>query len=146
MKPEYSCKDSTYQQTKKTFAGLAGGMSPGFLADESFIPRWTKSQPTTQMCIVSGCSYLSFTLLQKATTEQLQHALTKLGLALERGCTLPAPLCKGHYHAVYNVIYPTHRATALHVECPSATLTPNCAQTQQQSNNTWQKRMGSKAH
>ena len=65
------------------------------------------------MCIVSGCSYLSFTLLQKATTEQLQHALTKLGLALERGCTLPAPLCKGHYHAVYNVIYPTqsHCAT-----------------------------------
>ena len=83
------------------------------LSDDTIVPRWNKPATETPACCVSDCHQLSHAMLQKATPEQLLQAFTALGLECGTHTPPPTPLCKEHYHAVYNAVYPTqyHCAT-----------------------------------
>ena len=59
-------------------------------------------------CSISLCKQNVFVSLKKATSEELKMTLTSAGLQ----CTttevpIPTPLCKHHYHLVYNMLQPT---------------------------------------
>ena len=76
------------------------------LSDSMFVPRWKKSNDKRECCI-QQCSNTVFASLHK-TSEQVQSAIQSGGLK----CSLstvptPAPLCKHHYHLVYNLLQPT---------------------------------------
>ena len=92
------------------------------LSDTTFKPRWCKVHASKKGCVISGCGNDSFASLHKPTMESIQQALATLGLESSHS-TVPMPLCKEHYHAVYNAIYPTQFycvtcAMSLRYSCP----------------------------
>lgn len=71
------------------------------LADSTYTPRWEKVQK--KQCCIAQCCDSVFASLHKVTSTQLQTAFQTAGLK----CTTPvipmlSPLCKHHYHLVYN--------------------------------------------
>ena len=79
------------------------------LADQTYIPRWVKRlKDACSTCSISLCKQNIFVSLKKATSEELNMTLASSGLQ----CTttevpIPTPLCKHHYHLVYNMLQPT---------------------------------------
>ncbi len=75
------------------------------LVDSNHVPRWSKTCHKRECCI-KECKNIVFVSLHKTTTEDLDKVLQ--ALALESSIsTLPMPLCKQHYHTVYNQLHPT---------------------------------------
>ena len=80
--------------------------------------RRFKSRPCTQVdktktkqkC-VPGCKETLFTQTQVVSEEQICLAL---GISITPPIPIPTPLCKGHYHTIYN----QHRVTVLPVDLP----------------------------
>ena len=77
------------------------------ISDNNYSPRWEKSKHHSKCCI-DECSQNSFASFHKASIQQLQSALHTLKFQ----CTtmeipVPTPLCKHHYHLIYNLIQPT---------------------------------------
>ena len=71
------------------------------VSDSNFLPRWTKS--TNQKgCCIAGCSQVVYASLHK----EIHNILD--GLHLKSSVHVgPSPMCKHHYHMVYNSIHPT---------------------------------------
>ena len=72
------------------------------------VPRWTRQK---QNKCVPGCKETLFTQTQVVSEEQICLAL---GISITPPIPIPTPLCKGHYHTVYN----QHRVTVLPVDLP----------------------------
>jgi len=70
----------------------------------SHIPRWQSIPVHESVCCVEGCSEAVFSSLQRSITE-IDAAVQLLELKLAATPTpIPTPLCKHHYHTVYNQI------------------------------------------
>ena len=93
-------------QVIKQFVKYAGGISEDLNPDH--VPRWTRQK---QNKCVPGCKETLFTQTQVVSEEQICLAL---GISITPPIPIPTPLCKGHYHTVYN----QHRVTVLPVDLP----------------------------
>ena len=74
------------------------------LTDPSHTPRWLLT--TSQTCCIDECKQVVFSSLQGQTESVLR------GLGLKSKVSpipIPTPLCKHHYHMVYNKLYPVQR-------------------------------------
>ena len=76
------------------------------LADHTHIPRWEKDR-SENVCCIAGCPHSVFASLHKASLNQLQSAFDTADLkCICSEIPLPTPLCKHHYHLIYNTIQP----------------------------------------
>ena len=80
------------------------------LADNAYTPRWEKAKERSKCntCCITQCSQNVFASFSKARSDKLRCAFKTAGLK----CTTleiptPTPLCKHHYHVVYNLVQPT---------------------------------------
>lgn len=78
------------------------------LNDSAYVPRWIEKSSVTTCCIVS-CLETVFASLNQASGEQLHNIFETLGLETEANLSNPTPLCKKHYHLVYNILKSTQR-------------------------------------
>ena len=76
------------------------------LNDSAYVPRWIEKSSVTTCCIVS-CLETVFASLNQASGEQLHNIFETLGLETEANLSNPTPLCKKHYHLVYNILKST---------------------------------------
>ena len=79
------------------------------LANPSHIPRWRKGGVTGKdKCCITLCSESVFAHGRLGSSEQMQGALEIAGLQVSTDTMpVPTPLCKHHYHLVYNLLQPT---------------------------------------
>ena len=79
------------------------------LANPSHIPRWMKGSITDKgKCYILQCSESVFVRGRLATSEHMQAALEQAGLqSSSDSIPVPTPLCKHHYHSIYNLLQPT---------------------------------------
>ena len=77
------------------------------LSDSAYVPRWEKLS-TTNPCCIDECLHNAFALLKKFSHAELQSGFLQGGLK-SRTSTIPTPtpLCKHHYHMIYNLVRPT---------------------------------------
>ena len=85
------------------------------LVNPCHVPRWRRVRGKTSNCYILGCSSVS--------TYQVQQAFESTGLnCSSEVIPVPTPLCKYHYHTVYNALQPTTCGTRLRVNshrpCP----------------------------
>ena len=74
------------------------------LANPCHVPRWRRVRGKTSNCRILGCSSVS--------TYQVQHAFESAGLnCSSEVIPVPTPLCKYHYHTVYNALQPRECTT-----------------------------------
>ena len=60
------------------------------------------------MCCIAQCPEIAMTSLHKASSEEIQSALETVGLkCFTPEIPTPTPLCKHHYHLIYNLVQPT---------------------------------------
>ena len=77
------------------------------ISDSAFMPRWLKLHDCKKKCSVQGCKSDVFTSLRQGSCEQITKAFTLLGLKTSTPTiSVPLPLCKQHYHAVYKTLKP----------------------------------------
>ena len=77
------------------------------LSDKSYVPRWRKGSKLSACCVMD-CTGDVFATLHKASSDQIQAAFEAGELrSSESQIPVPTPLCKHHYHQVYNYIQPT---------------------------------------
>ena len=99
------------------------------LANPSHIPRWRKGNMTDKgKCCILQCSESVFVHARLATSEQMQAALEQAGL--QSSIPVPTPLCKHHYHSIYNLLQPTQTncitcGVSLRWAAPSPRCCPN---------------------
>lgn len=74
------------------------------LANSEHTPRWMADRDQNNLCCVVGCDNVVLALLNKPL-HSIQKALQQASL---RTCNddipIPVPLCKHHYHLVYNIL------------------------------------------
>ncbi len=75
------------------------------LSNSGHVPRWSKPCNKGE-CSINRCKNAVFVSLHKATNEDIIKVLQALELE-SLFPTIPMPLCKQHYHAVYNELHPT---------------------------------------
>ena len=75
------------------------------LSDSNFVPRWSKLK-TEKYCSINNCDNSVFASL-KSGIEEIEEIFATLGLESSCPITIPIPLCKHHYHLVYNTLKPT---------------------------------------
>ena len=66
------------------------------LENETLVPRWQKERKKD--CCVPGCDEISFCETSIVSADELSEILCTSVLIIPK----PTPLCKSHYHAVYN--------------------------------------------
>ena len=77
------------------------------ISDSAFMPRWLKLHDCKKKSSVQGCKSDVFTSLRQGSCEQITKAFTLLGLKTSTPTiSVPLPLCKQHYHAVYKTLKP----------------------------------------
>ena len=77
------------------------------LSNDEYTPRWEKDISKNVTCFVRLCAVDTFTSLNKPA-EVVFGAFQKGELqASTTQIPIPTPLCKHHYHMVYNIINPT---------------------------------------
>ena len=78
------------------------------VANPSHIPRWMKGSITDKgKCCILQCSESVFVRGRLATSEHMQAALEQAGLqSSSNSIPVPTPLCKHHYHSIYNLLQP----------------------------------------
>lgn len=69
-------------------------------------PRWKRMEEGNEPCIVNGCLADSFVSTKLLSTLDLP-SLERNGLTVSGALPIPTPLCKSHYHKVYNIISPS---------------------------------------
>jgi len=79
------------------------------LANPCYVPGWRKdaSKASTKSsdCCVATCSNTVLASSAVATSEEMQHAFDSTGLKCGNDpIPTPTPLCKNHYHLVYNAL------------------------------------------
>ncbi len=79
-------------------------------------PRWKKQGNTS--CCLPGCSEPVFAHSRVASGDQLHSIAHTIGCSplSVQNIPIPAPLCKVHYHLIYNVLQPTQ------INCPTCGL------------------------
>ena len=76
------------------------------LSNREHIPRWKKSLSVRECC-VHGCENRVYASLHKSTSEDIEQIFSSCGLeAKHPSIPVPVPLCKHHYHLVYNRLEP----------------------------------------
>ena len=75
------------------------------LANPNHVPRWTKGDK--EKCCISNCRENVFTRGRLGSIQQIEAALEAIGLQTLADIPVPTPLCKQHYHQVYNLLQPT---------------------------------------
>ena len=79
------------------------------LDNPSRTPRWIKTPLVHKnACCIEGCLETTFSSLQRSADE-IQTAAQQFQLQIAAPTPIPAPLCKHHYHEMYNHIEPTQR-------------------------------------
>ena len=74
----------------------------------TYLGAWEKEGHRKNMCCIAQCPEVAMTSLNKASSEQLQSALETAGLmCFTSEIPIPTPLCKHHYHLIYNLVQPT---------------------------------------
>ena len=77
------------------------------LSDKLYVPRWRKGSKLSACCVMD-CTGDVFATLHKASSDQIQAAFEAGELrSSESRIPVPTPLCKHHYHQVFNYIQPT---------------------------------------
>lgn len=79
------------------------------LANPCYVPRWrkdaTKGLTKSSDCCVVNCSSTVIATSAVATSDELLHAFESTGLKCgSEIIPFPTPLCKSHYHLVYNAL------------------------------------------
>jgi hypothetical protein len=78
------------------------------ISNDAYVPRWEKERRRKNMCCIAQCPEIAMASLHKASSEQLQSALETVGLeCFAPEIPTPTPLCKHHYHLIYNLVQPT---------------------------------------
>ena len=78
------------------------------LSSDSFVPRWQKvEEKANKTCSVKNCTDKVFASLHKATETDIEKAFDTCNLQSLDPIPTPTPLCKHHYHTVYNLMHPT---------------------------------------
>ena len=82
------------------------------LSNPSHVPRWEKGKARQQSndCCIADCSSTSVALTSIASAEELEHILRERGL--NGSISVPTPLCKRHYHMVYDALT-SHKKTCV---------------------------------
>ena len=81
------------------------------LGDDTYIPRWEKGTGIKSMCCVSECTEVTLASLSKPK-ELIHNAFQQAELqAFNEEVPSPTPLCKRHYHIVYNSIQPSRQTS-----------------------------------
>ena len=73
-----------------------------FLSNSAYIPRWRKGRTKhvhVSDCSVADCNRSSFALTTITSREGIQGIQFKI-----EPIPVPTPLCKSHYHRVYNAL------------------------------------------
>ena len=104
MKAHNWLLDPCARQVIKQFVKHAGGISE----DLKSRPRTQVDKTKNNNKCVPGCKETLYTQTQVVSEEQKCLAL---GISITPPIPIPTPLCKGHYHTVYN----QHRVTVLPV-------------------------------
>ena len=74
------------------------------IGNENDTPRWRKSKVS---CFIKDCTDIFYASLHKSS-EAIVQGIQKRGLlASTAEIPIPTPMCKCHYHIVYNIIKPT---------------------------------------
>ena len=75
--------------------------------NQQYIPRWTKA--TQKTCCVPGCNETIFAHAKMASQAKLLSIVNRNGQSMHESQIFPTPtpLCKVHYHMVYNESQPT---------------------------------------
>ena len=75
------------------------------IADHSYVPRWRKERE--KVCCISDCNESVFACSRMANSETLRSAMDAAGVECSvNDLPEPTPLCKQHYHMIYNVLQP----------------------------------------
>ena len=77
------------------------------LANPCYVPRWRKGKASakTSDCSVLNCSNTVFAVIAVATSDEVQHAFDTTALKCgSEVIPIPTPLCKRHYHVVYDTL------------------------------------------
>ena len=77
-----------------------------------YVPRWERLRKT---CYIATCCEEVFASISTKVANQaeIQTAMETTGLAISEDIPVPTPLCKHHYHTIYNILQPsqTHCVT-----------------------------------
>ena len=69
-------------------------------------PRWAKER--NAVCCMPGCNEKIFAHYKNVTQDNLLRIVSKITQeAVSLALPIPTPLCKAHYHLVYNELQPT---------------------------------------
>jgi len=74
-------------------------------ANPSHIPRWDKIR---DQCCISSCNEQVYARSKMASKERMMAILQEQELHYVDEVPVPTPLCRHHYHRVYNLLQPTH--------------------------------------
>lgn len=74
-------------------------------ANPSHIPRWDKIR---DQCCISSCNEQVYARSKMASKERMMAILREQELHYVNEVPVPTPLCRHHYHRVYNLLQPTH--------------------------------------
>ena len=80
------------------------------LMNSSHVPRWTlRREKIINKCIVDKCNDDSFVSTKVCTADELRKVFDSVQLQCSVHIPTPTPLCKHHYHKVYNSLVPTQK-------------------------------------
>ncbi len=89
------------------------------LANSKYVPRWEKGKSSagnTGMkcnCCVRNCSDAAFVSTTLASSDQMKDAFDSTSLkCASEVIPIPTPLCKYHYHVIYDVLHSVQRQCA----------------------------------
>ena len=70
------------------------------IADHSYVPRWRKER--AKVCCISDYNESVFACSRMANSETLRSAMDAAGVECSVNELPRTPLCKQHYHMIYN--------------------------------------------
>ena len=71
----------------------------------TIVPRWEKKKVSS--CVVDNCPNEVFVSTKVMDRAQISTAVEYTKLSITGDIPFPTPLCKSHYHALYNTLKPT---------------------------------------
>ena len=76
------------------------------MSNADHVPRWTKT-PAEKYCCVVECKDTVFSALHKTSSQEIEQLFISCGLrSTTPSIPIPTPLCKHHYHLIYNKVEP----------------------------------------
>ena len=75
------------------------------VGDACYVPRWDKNKKSK--CCIENCTEQAYACSKMASKEHVRAALETGELRCVREIQVPTPLCKRHYHIIYNILQPT---------------------------------------